>query len=181
MHTTPTATEISPLLPWNDRHGFAAFSVLYIRTFNTQRAQALWERTADLMKKKTAALLPVLLGFGIMFTACGNNNTAQDNNGRTSQNSGSAAQSGGSEMNGGNGSGMLPNSGDGSVIGDNSGAGTGDIDGDGIIEDIVTGAGDIVTGAEDIVGDVIDGADDMIRDIAPGERDNATETTTETR
>lgn len=64
------------------------------------------------MKKKTAALLPVLLGFGIMFTACGNNNTAQDNNGRTSQNSGSAAQSGGSEMNSNNGSGMLPNSGD---------------------------------------------------------------------
>ena len=56
-----------------------------------------------------------------------------------------------------------------------------DIDGDGIIEDIVTGAGDIVTGAEDIVGDVIGGADDMIRDIAPGERDNATETTTENR
>jgi len=134
------------------------------------------------MKKKTAALLPVLLGFGIMFTACGNNNNStQGNNGSASQDSGSSAQSGGSDMNGGNDSGMLPNSGDGSVIGDDNGARTGDIDGDGIIEDIVTGAGDIVTGAEDMVGDVIDGADDMIRDIAPGERDNATETTTENR
>lgn len=51
---------------------------------------------------------------------------------------------------------------------------TGDIDGDGFVEDVVTGA-------ENIVGDVVTGAEDILDDIAPGENDRATVTTSSSR
>lgn len=51
---------------------------------------------------------------------------------------------------------------------------TGDIDGDGFVEDVVTGA-------ENVVGDVVTGAEDIIDDIVPGEHDRATVTTAGTR
>ncbi|MGN0638389.1 MAG: hypothetical protein ACI4J0_08450 [Huintestinicola sp.] len=124
------------------------------------------------MKKKAAALLPLLLGFGIMFTACGANN-AQTGNGQNGQNAGSSANSGtngGANTTSNHTSGTNPGNGNGSVIGDNN-ARTGDVDGDGIIEDIVTGAEDIVNGAAR-------GADNILEDITPGEHNNNTQTTT---
>ena len=125
--------------------------------------------------KKKAALLPLLLGFGIMFTACGANN-AQTGNGENGQNAGSSANSsgtnGGADNGTDNGAGTNnPGNGNGSVIGDNNNARTGDVDGDGIIEDIVTGA-------EDAVNGVARGADNILEDITPGEHNNNTQTTT---
>lgn len=121
----------------------------------------------------------MLLGFGIMFTACGANN-AQTGNGQNDQNGQSAGSSanssgtnGGTSVNNGAGT-NNPGNGNGSVIGDNNNARTGDVDGDGIIEDIVTGAEDIVNGAAR-------GADNILEDITPGEQDNATQTTTVNR
>ena len=160
-------------------NGFVLFPFPLFLILNTQGAQALRERISRLMKKKTAAILPLVLGIGMMITACGANNNAQGNNGQNGQNgqsSGSSSSSsgtdGGSDMNGNN-AGTNPGDGNGSVIGDNN-ARTGDIDGDGIIEDIVTDAEDIVNGAAR-------GADNILEDITPGERDNATQTTTVAR
>lgn len=126
------------------------------------------------MKKRSAALLPLILGLGIMFTACGNNAGTEANgqNGQNDQSTGSSAN-GSTGMNGNGTSGTSPGNGEGSVIGENN-ARTGDIDGDGFIEDVVTGAEDIVDGA-------VRGAEDIIDDITPGERDNATQTTTAAR
>lgn len=129
------------------------------------------------MKKKAAALLPLLLGVGIMFTACGANNAGMSSgqNGQNGHNTGSSANSG---TNGGANStvnsttGTHPGNGNGSVIGENNNhARTGDVDGDGIIEGVVTGA-------EDIVNGVARGADDILNDITPGEHNNNTQTTT---
>lgn len=157
-------------------NGFAAFPFI-ISDIEHAGGTSSAGKDSRRMKKK-AALLPLLLGFGIMFTACGANN-AQNGNDQNGQNGQSAGSSANSDTNGGanttvnSTTGTSPGNGNGSVIGDNN-ARTGDVDGDGIIEDIVTGA-------EDVVNGVARGADNILEDITPGERDNATQTTTANR
>lgn len=102
-------------------------------------------------RKKTAAILAVLLS-GLMLTACGKNNSAD--NSQTGSESGSSASSGSTGSTGSSTNGR-----------------TGDIDGDGFVEDIVSDAGDIVT-------DIVGGAEDIVDDIVPHENDNPTVTTT---
>lgn len=160
--------------------GLQLFSVPAFFGHSTRRGHKLCGKgKAMLMKKRSAALLPLILGLGIMFTACGNNadTGANGQNGQNDQGTGSSASqrssNGSTGMNGNGAGGTSPGNGEGSVIGDNN-ARTGDIDGDGFIEDVVTGA-------EDIVGGAVRGAEDIIDDITPGERDNATQTTTVAR
>lgn len=117
--------------------------------------------------KRTAALLALCLT-GAMFTACGSKNNADNNN--TGTTSGTTQNS------------VTDNSrtDDNNTAGNNDTiTGTGDIDGDGFIEDVAQGAEDIVDGAEDIVNDAVDGAENIIDDITPGEHDNNTVTTTD--
>lgn len=158
-------------------NGFAAFPFIISDSEHAGGTSSAGKDSRRMKKK--AALLPLLLGVGIMFTACGANN-AQNGNGQNEQNgqnTGSSANQTGAGTNGGtsvnNTTGTNPGNGNGSVIGDNN-ARTGDVDGDGIIEDIVTGAEDVVNGAAR-------GADNILEDITPGERDNATQTTTVNR
>lgn len=113
------------------------------------------------MKRKNVLLLSAVIALGAMFTACGNDNT-----GGAMTDTQGAESSVSSDM---NRMGTVPNNGDGSLIGDDN-AQTGDIDGDGFIEDVAEGA-------ENIVEDAADGAEDILDDIAPN-ADNDTANTT---
>lgn len=106
--------------------------------------------------KRLMAVLAALVVSCMALTACGANDSTQE---------------GGSSM-GTSDSMSNPGMGDGSMLDDN--ARTGDIDGDGFIEDAVTDA-------ENIVEDAVTGAESMIDDIMPNETDNSTVTTTISR
>ncbi len=106
--------------------------------------------------KKTAVIIAAIAA--LMLTGCGSgggtSGTADQSGTEASSESSSSSESessseGGGSENGGNGE-------EGSV--------TGDVDGDGIIEDIVTDA-------EDLVDDVVTDAGDIVDDILPGDAD----------
>ena len=107
--------------------------------------------------KKTALTVAAALSVLLAFTGCGRaNNNTNTNGGMTTSASTTSQQqnSTAGSQNGGTNNNTTNNNANGSE----STRTTGDIDGDGFIEDVVTEAGDIVndvvTGAEDIVDDV---------------------------
>lgn len=108
--------------------------------------------------KKTALIAAAALSAVLAFTGCGRADNNTNTNGGMSSATSNSSQSSGSTAGSQNGS----TSNNGNANNDNNGSestrATGDIDGDGFVEDVVTEAGDIVndvvTGAEDIVDDV---------------------------
>ncbi len=107
-------------------------------------------------KLKTIAAASAFMLAMTMFTACGRNDSSDAQSDTSSATT--AAGAGGAS--------------DGNMSGsDEMNAGRSrDIDGDGIVEDIVSDAGDIVD-------DVVTGADKVLDDLVPGETDSSTMTT----
>lgn len=118
--------------------------------------------------KRTALIAAAALTVAFALTGCGRaNNTGNTNGGNTTSATSNSSQAttsrsettpmNGNNNNGNNNNGNNPNSNNNND--NNTNHVTGDVDGDGFVEDIVTEAGDIVndvvTGAEDIVDDVL--------------------------
>lgn len=108
-------------------------------------------------KKLTAAAALCLAG--LMLTACGNNNKGTTGTSNTTTSNQTSQMNPASESSSSESGGLDANDGRDA-----------DIDGDGFVEDVVTGA-------EDIVGDAVNGAENIVEDIIPGETDHSTMTT----
>lgn len=134
------------------------------------------------MKKKTLAAVFALGLAGLMLTACGSGDDMTEGTNDTTANDTRMTDEAAEQTS------------DVSVItGEDNPGRSRDIDGDGFIEDVVDGAGDIVddvadgvadgadnviNGAEDIVDGVVDGAEDLVDGMDPDEHDETTVTTT---
>lgn len=95
--------------------------------------------------KKLLSAIGILTLTAAVFTGCGKSNNNTSNNGGSESQSQTTTQT--SEQT----TTSIPET-----------SGVGDIDGDGIVEDIITDAGDVVD-------DVVTGAEDIVDDILPGD------------
>lgn len=121
--------------------------------------------TAMKIYKKNAVLLALCMS-GLMLTACGSKNNGQDTDTGTATTPSAANTSAAAD------DGADSSRSSDEAASDGSDTVTGDIDGDGFIEDAVHDA-------EDIVDDAVNGAEDILDDITPGEHDDDTMTTTD--
>lgn len=155
---------------------------------------ALRERTniKQMKSKKALTVFASIVLSGLMLTACGKkDDTANDtssaaSDGSSGQNDNAAGSEGfsGQDGNDGGSEGSSGHNGAETILGDNPGH-SADIDGDGFIEDIVTGVDDAVSDIGDGVTDIIDDAENIVSDIGseltPNHSDSETVTTTDSQ